>query len=904
MKYTKAQQKAIDTLDKNLQIIACAGSGKTQVISQRVVNILKSESAVIPGNIVAFTYTEKAAAELKHRIVRMCKEQLGEIKGLAEMYVGTIHSWCLQVLQEHVFTYQKFSVLDEVKLKLFVDRHYHKTGMPELEMQRYKDTDYFIALMSIIRESEIANSAGLPGRLKQSLKLYEAQLSDSCYFDFTMIMSRTLQHLADDPDFRKKLQSSIKYLIVDEYQDVNPIQEKLIHEIYVLGANLCTVGDDDQTIYQWRGSDLKNILHFRQTYKNVEYIKLEDNFRSSEGVIQTALSVIQNNSRRLDKIMNTAGHQIFELGDLCYNQFESVEDENRFIVEKIQQLRGVAFKDKENSSPRGIDYSDCCILLRKWKKAENIVNALQEANIPFIVAGVNNLFEQPEVRAAHAIYLYLGKQIDAAVLKEYWLELSSKIVEKNLNKAILHLNTKFPDKLSYYESFNLQDILWTFLDKAGIREEKFNGESTEDIMGNSHQEIIFYNLGMYSQVIHDFELIHFKSRPNHKITNFLNFIKYSAYEYYPEGWLNNSFRTPNAVKIMTIYQAKGLEFPVVFLPGLNRNYLPSSKKGGLSVWHFLDKNLIEDQPRYEGSEEDERRLLYVALTRSQKFLILSRAPDGRMQQKESKFCSEIRQSSFISISENIDFTRRKRLNPNPKPGTNVIDLNFTILKSAFHCPWCFKFFCLYGYKEPLNSRIGYGLSIHNILHEIHRSSLEGKEIDFADIPELLTRHFHLPYAIADVAQAMKVKAKQCVNTYLEQNQTTLKDIIFAEKSIALDLGEGILVNGRMDLIKRKSNNGKTETSIIDFKSTEDSQTYEVSMQQLAIYALGYQQLTGEKADYLEIYNLDSGKPDTKKLLNEELESTRQLIINTANKIRNNQLDETCDTKNCVCRFKK
>jgi DNA helicase-2/ATP-dependent DNA helicase PcrA len=152
MNYTPKQQEAIQTINKNLQIIACAGSGKTQVISQRIINILKS--GVIPSKIIAFTYTDKAAAELQARILKLCREQIPGQKGLAEMYVGTIHAWCLNVLQQHKYEFQKFSVLDEIKLKLFVDRNFDKIGMKDLNMDRYKDTGYFTQLMVIVRESE------------------------------------------------------------------------------------------------------------------------------------------------------------------------------------------------------------------------------------------------------------------------------------------------------------------------------------------------------------------------------------------------------------------------------------------------------------------------------------------------------------------------------------------------------------------------------------------------------------------------------------------------------------------------------------------------------------------------------------------------------------------------------
>jgi DNA helicase-2/ATP-dependent DNA helicase PcrA len=243
IEYTPKQLEVTNILNDNLQIIACAGSGKTQVISQRIVNLVKNQQDIEPKCIVAFTYTEKAAAELKTRILKLFKEQLPDQKGLVDMYIGTIHSWCLKILQEHAYEYQKFSVLDEIKLKLFVDRNYYRIGMRDLDMERYRDTEHYCQLMSIVRESELNDDEELQ-KILSAMAKYEDTLTQASYFDFTMIMTKVYQHLQDDDVFREKIGNSIKYLIVDEYQDVNPIQEKIINFIANLGANICVVGDD------------------------------------------------------------------------------------------------------------------------------------------------------------------------------------------------------------------------------------------------------------------------------------------------------------------------------------------------------------------------------------------------------------------------------------------------------------------------------------------------------------------------------------------------------------------------------------------------------------------------------------------------------------------------------------
>lgn len=899
--YTRAQHRAISAIDTNLQIIACAGSGKTQVISQRIIEILKT--GVHPSKVIAFTYTEKAAGELQARILKLCKQQLPNTQGIADMYVGTIHSWCLNALQEYKYEYQKFSVLDEIKLKLFVDKNFKHIGMQDLSMERFIDTGRFVALMSLLREAQFHNKEDVPVNLFEALHKYETVLKRHCYFDFTMIMSDAVHCLQADENFRNKIRRDIGYLIVDEYQDVNPVQESIVRELYNLGANICVVGDDDQTIFQWRGSHINYIQQFTTRYDNVHSVTLEDNFRSTNAVVDVAIKSITNNTVRLPKIMNAKGFQQYERGDILYNQFTSVADENAYIIGKINQLRGVAFKDKEDTEERGLNYSDMVVLVRKWKKAEAIVEAFTQAGIPFVITGINNLFQRLEVRASQAIFQYLYNQIDKGVLKDYWQNLSPLITDGNLESGIAFLDKNIPNSTSYYERFDFQTLFKYFIDIIGVREDIFPSEEHPEAVGYSTGEVIFYNLGMFSKIIYDFETIYYKSDPLYKIYMFLNFLRYSATDNYSEGWLNNTYKTPNAVQIMSIYQSKGLEFPVVFVPGLNKNYLPTSQPTGKQLWHHIDKNLIIDVERYFPGEEDERRLMYVAITRSKKFLLISRAPDGRQQGKESIFGSEVRKSSYAFSSMDRDYSERVKLPPASSLEIANISLNFSLLKSFFECPYRFKFESFYGFQSSFGARIGYGASIHHALMEIHREFLEGNIISKEQLPALLEKHLHFPYAIPSIQKSMSDKAEEAVTIYYDTNLNEFKHIEFAEQDIQLDLGDGILVNGKMDLIKKKNQDGTVEKTIIDFKSTEKAQEYQATIDQLQLYALGYKVLTGENADFLEIYNLDTNEPFRNELLIKDLDIMKEKIRSSANDIRGNNLDSTCNDPNCACRFK-
>ena len=478
---SQEQKKAVETNDKHLRIIACAGSGKTSTVASKVVYLLDPKNGlnVLPKNIIAFTYTEKAAAELKNRVLKFIKQvpELENLSGLADMYVGTIHGWCLKALQENEYDYRKFSVLDDIKLRLFVDKNYEIIGMKDItkignssvNMKIFVDTKKFIQLMNIVRESEIQGK--LPDNIKSALEKYESTLKKNCYFDFTMIMDEAVKRFDEKKELYNKIKDDLKYLIIDEYQDINPIQDRLISKLYdSSNAKITVVGDDDQNIYQWRGSNSIFIKQFLENYTPSTEVKLEKNYRSSKGIVTLAETVIKRNER-IDKEMISAGNQEFiKKEDVLYNLFDSIPEENEFIADTIKKLVGTSFKDEDTE--RGLDYSDFAILLRAWSKAKQIVDKLEEKGIPYITAGVNQLFETPEVIAASSIFRFLDKSIADNELKRLWLSIPrNNINSQKLNIAIANLTTKYPElnvskkgKLNY--DYNLQQIYWSFIEDA------------------------------------------------------------------------------------------------------------------------------------------------------------------------------------------------------------------------------------------------------------------------------------------------------------------------------------------------------------------------------------------------------------------------------------------------------
>ena len=444
--FTTSQIKAIEHISGNLQLIACAGSGKTEVVSQRVINLLKPKKdgggGCNPENIIAFTFTEKAAAELKERIHARCSEKLGSVDGLANMYIGTIHGYCLQLLKDEVPKYMKYEVLNEVQQALLINRYSKKSGLTDsktldgVQLKRFIDTKHYIEALNILREDEAKDyNLLIDNSIKENLPKYESLIHEKGYLDYSGLLKEAVAELTTNQSLRNRLSERVKHVIVDEYQDLNPIQEKVISTLHVLGGYLCVVGDDDQTIYQWRGSEVKNILTFEKRFKDVTQVKLEENFRSSEGIVTTARDFVTKIFNRLPKEMQDTGAQAYELGDITALWFESPEEEAIHIANTCYSLRGCQIKD--GNKTRGMSWSDMAILLRSVRRdGETILNALIDANVPFVITGMDNLFKKPETEAArHLFYFYAG-ECNFEELKAAWLNANSGIDLENLNNAL------------------------------------------------------------------------------------------------------------------------------------------------------------------------------------------------------------------------------------------------------------------------------------------------------------------------------------------------------------------------------------------------------------------------------------------------------------------------------------
>ncbi len=917
---TAARQQALELLEGNLQLVACAGAGKTETVSRRIVEILRLPG-VSPENIVAFTFTEKAAAELKERIADRYLDATGTREGLADLYVGTIHAFCLGLLQQHDFRVLSYRVLTDVQQRLFISRNSRKSGLADFKTKngnpwhRYHQAGTFAETMAILREADIDRSK-LAGSLAEAvLHKYEALLERNRFFDYTSILSRTVELLETDEEFARRVAGRVRFVTVDEYQDVNPVQERLLTALARLGAHVCVVGDDDQLIYHWRGSRLSNMIDFDRRYSQVERLTLDQNFRSSRGIVDLARTVIEENAERLTKRMQSAGNQAYEEGDIEIRTFGSDEDEPgeekeaSYIAREIERLIGTPFVDdpKKQRAPRGLAFSDVAILVRVKSLIPKIAAALDDRDIPYVVGGVNGLFETQEACAARMLFYYLASEANEQELSAAWSDLDIGIDDAELAAGIDYARQTLADKAAGTERFgfyNLQRAYLGFLERVALREEEIDGGGRH---GHTRSEVVYYNLGKFSQIISDFEQIYFQTDPVEKYRSFAGFLRHQAEGIYPEGWLEARYVMPNAVQIMTIHQAKGLQWPVVFVPGLVIGRFPPKGAGGVKPWSVIPNGAVRNRADYDTTEEDERRLFYVACTRAKKFLRLTHGVYPTSATRSWHNVSPFFEGALRALDQ-IDppdpAPERKKLKPEPMRQIADVALSFSELKYAFECPYAFKLRFMYGFNPPIHEALGQGKGLHDCLFELHDRALNGGDTSEACVDELVARHLHLPFAYPELREKLENAAKRNVRRYIKKRGETFPEIEHAERPVEIDAGDGIRIAGRVDLIRRKDTN---EVVVIDFKSNDRTQTEEVTDLQLQVYALGYQQAAGHDAAKVVVTNLDELDRDRELDVTEEsLAEAREAVIRVAELLRLNDLPkdprgETQEERDEACR---
>ena len=648
------QNKAVRQLDGPVLILAGAGSGKTATMTHRMAYMI--EQGIDPRSILAVTFTNKAAGEMRSRV----EELVGEVYG---MWIMTFHAMCLRMLRyspERLGYKPGFTVYDETDKKTLVKRICKELDIDD----KISSPSMIIAVISKCKEREedpedfLRNGSGLPyeKHIYEVYRRYMEELMAANAMDFDDLLWNGVKLLEQNPDILDHYAKRFRYIMVDEYQDTNYLQYKLIKMLASVHGNLCVVGDDDQCIYQWRGADIRNILDFEDDFKDVFTIRLEQNYRSDGNILKLANSVIRNNKARKQKALWTEkpdGQKI------TYRRLEDEKQEAWWIGSEIERLR----------ADEGYDYRDFAILYRKNAQSRSFEEKFSFRGIPYRVLAGLRYYDRKEIKDVMAYLRLIENPGDRVSMLRVINEPKRGIGDKTMAGV-----QEYADAygMTLFEALTDSQLLATFGPKlrgsveaftgmiSGIREEQDNLglldiydnvlsrsgylKALEDA-GTVEAESRIENIMEFKSVIAEFE----KGLADGTAQALREEIRAERLELLGEGFeadeqtdlsafleqitlmadIDNHDEDEDAVVLMTLHSAKGLEFPVVFMPGMENGMFP-----GLGAY--------ED----DHSMEEERRLCYVGVTRAKKKLYLTgaqvRTVYGRTDfQQESLFLGEM-----------------------------------------------------------------------------------------------------------------------------------------------------------------------------------------------------------------------------------------------------------------------
>ena len=670
------QQQAVFCTEGPLLILAGAGSGKTTVLVNRIAYILQSELCK-PWQILAITFTNKAAGELKERICNAVPE------GGSDIWAATFHSTCARILRRYGdrigFTshFTVYGTDDQKKLvkDILKQLNYDEKMLPVKrvlnEISKAKD--------EMLTPQEMLKRAGYDN-LKQSVakvyEIYQSRLKTADAMDFDDMLCKTVELFQNCPDILEFYQNQFKYIMVDEYQDTNKVQYKFVSMLAAKYGNICVVGDDDQSIYKFRGATIENILSFENTFKGAKMIRLEQNYRSTQNILNAANGVISNNTMRKGKTLWTEN----AVGDkIEVHTSDSERDEAQFIAKTI--LDGVA---------DGRKFSDFAILYRMNAQSNSIEQALSRSGIPHRVIGGRRFYDREEIRDMVAYLQVINNPHDDVRLGRI-----INVPKRGIGATTLEKASEIAAGLgeSIYSVIKDADV-YPQLSRAATKLKGF--VALIDGLMEAEQSGDYSLAELYNLILEhtDYEkyLKTEKDNPDVRIENIeelsSNIIKFEE-DYAEEASLSNfleeiSLQTDidnydaeaDSSVMMTLHSAKGLEFPVVFIAGLEEGVFPS-------IATMMNPDELNE----------ERRLAYVGITRAKEKLYITKAKSRMLMghtsyNKVSRFVNEIppellnytgekktfastngfsASSSHISIGAGSKFTPNKSFNTFTKP---------------------------------------------------------------------------------------------------------------------------------------------------------------------------------------------------------------------------------------------
>lgn len=821
---------ALDT-NREVLCLACAGSGKSQTLAFRVARLI-SEGAS-PASIVAFTFTEKAAESIKRRIAQTLALAGFSANLIGQMYIGTIHAFCQNILGKADAKYRQYDVLDDNRLTLFLMSRYPALQIKPLRSRfgdRYFETIKEVAAAWKLCQDEgleVASVAALDPEVGTALQLLKDLLERDQYIDFGSMIRLVVEHTKAGNQAVNRALAEISHLLVDEYQDVSPSQEALIRAIHAQGASLFVVGDDDQAIYSWRGADVSNILMFRDRYGIQAMHTLDTNFRSTRAVVDVSADFIAQELGAVRLTKNPNNHRDVAPRELANYLFNDREDEAEWVADRIEQLLGTEFTEKDGTV-RGLTAGDVAILMRSTRGSEQsgeprhspFTSRLAAKGIPFTLEAGGNPFDRLQVAALRDVFRLLAEgNPDRTRAKEIF---DQSILPAYPGAAF----TLFTQVLSDWGRR-------IHAPAGGARQRLFPQNLVFDLL--SALQISTYppapevmrEIGLFSRMIQDVEGVYLSVDSTDRFRQVFHFLEFVA-----EGGYNVSTddvtQRPDAVSVATVHSAKGLEFPIVFVVDCQAGRFPGKNS---SYRGLVPDQLVQaaiQRGAYIGTRASEARLFYTALTRAEAFLYVTGAanlPGGKRTNKASPFALRMTDSELIkAIDVATDLPTAEQ---RPRIDETILPTSFSDIRYYLHCPMDYRFRREWGFSPAVPELFGYGRAVHvaiEKLHELHPDRPPTME----EAAAVTAESFHLKHiAPSGDPQNRPGAYERAKNKAIEIAQEYVAD--FAEDFTSRRQVEArfeipaadCLITGSIDLLIKESQDGTIRNAeVIDFKAME------------------------------------------------------------------------------------
>ncbi len=963
---TPRQRKAVTHGEGPLLIVAGAGTGKTTVISRRIAWLI-AEKKARPSQILALTFTDRAALEMTERVDRLVPY------GYTDTVISTFHAFGDRLLREHALEAglsDRSTVLSRAEQVIFLREH-----LFDLPLQRFRPlgdpTRFLHALVTLIsraRDEDVAPQeyraavqelmarsaadpadAALAEEAARQLELaglyeaYEKLMRSRDRLDFGDQVSLALRLLRDHPAVLEQERQRFRYILVDEFQDTNHAQFELVKLLAGSPrASVTVVGDDDQSIYRFRGAALSNILGFRAAYPRSASVVLNDNFRSRQPILDAAYRLIRHNDpdrlearEGLDKRL--AARAAFSRpapanGPIEMLAFDTGSDEADAIAERIS----AAVRDGRRAG-------DHAILVRTNRDAEPVLRSLNMVGLPWRFSGTAGLYRQPEVRllvsflravndAQDSVSCYdlatceifgleaadVTAALNAATRRRTSLEAAlRRVVDRGHSAAFgersVQVVRKLVETLDRHRGMSADrttgELLYHFVSSSGwlgrlAREAKEGGEER------------LANVARFFEIVRRQSALLRDDRLPFLVAQLDTLIEVgddpSTAEVEPDEG--------DAVHVLTYHKAKGLEFPVVCMVGLVDDRFPTRSRGDQLP---LPEALVRDPlPAGDHHEAEERRLFYVGMTRAREELVMSWARDygGRQARRMSPFVQEALDLAPATPSESLRPSIEQRLarhdrravasrpqRTTPRLGEKQLNLSYGQISDYLDCPARYRYAHLIRIPTPASHQMAYGRALHAAVQAFHRRQMAGGSMSIAELQAELDASWEsVGFLTRDHEEARLTAARDVLARFWEEQQQDPARPTAIEQEFAVVLGRD-RVRGRYDRVDREEDGRVT---ITDYKSSDVRDPATANRRareslQLSIYALAYESQNGKLPDELALHFLESGIVGRVEPTSRRLERASDQITAVGEGIREGRFEAAPSPMRCgFCPFRE